>query len=324
LKNVIETNVLPAIYSFIAAIDANVVPKVKEAARIVGDLLGKAMQFVGWVITNIVVPAIGLASAWWQKHKADIEPILPVLGQIVKWVLIVAAVLTGVLAVALLGPVVAAFAAVVVIIIVVVKIITTLISIIKTVVGWFKSASDSANNMGATLRNAASTAIGFFSNLSASIRNAVGNLGGVLISAGEQVISGLMQGVRNMLGSLRNLMGSVAGSIANWKGPLDYDRKILIPAGKAIMGGLMNGIDSKMDALRNKLRGVSGTIKVEGDMATRPFITRRPPGEGPGGPGEPGHNGMVKNYYITQNITTQELNPTRQAAALGWEVQTVM
>lgn len=322
LRDVIENDVLPAVYSFIAAFDRDVMPKMREAGRIIGDIVGKAFQFVSWVITTLVIPAVKEASKWWQQHKADIEPILPILGQVVKWALIIAAVLTGVLAVALLGPVVAAFLAVGAVIIGVVVMITTLIGWVKSVVNWFKNAGSEAQGMGKKLKDAVSTAIGFFANLGATVRNAVGNLGSVLIKAGEQIIQGLMTGVNNMKNQLFGLLGSITAAIPFHKGPEDKDRRMLIPAGKAIMGGLIRGVASLRPTFNRMLDdiGKGVTVSVEGNVNDRPFVTHAPPGPGDG----PGNNGVVKNYNITQNIYTQELNPTRQAAALGWEVQTML
>ena len=79
-------------------------------------------------------------------------------------------------------------------------------------------------------------------------------------------------------------------------------------AGGQIVKMLADGMSSEMDRIQMSAN-IMGSGMLTGFGAN---LTT----------GETGS--VVKNYNITQNITTQEINPVRQAAALGWEVTTVM
>lgn len=116
LANAVETKVMPILMQFAQMFFDKMLPKIKEAGRIIGDILGKAFEFIGWAIDNLLIPAINKASEWWAKNKEELEPLLSILAQVVKWVLIVAAVIIGVLVVALVGPLVGAIGAVVAVI----------------------------------------------------------------------------------------------------------------------------------------------------------------------------------------------------------------
>jgi TP901 family phage tail tape measure protein len=111
LSTLIKDKVIPAISEFMGKLNDAVIPKIQEAGRIIGDILGKAFQFIGFVINSVVIPALSWLANFWEQNKATIEPLLPILGQLVKWFLIIAAVVVGVLAVAIIGPLVTAFAA---------------------------------------------------------------------------------------------------------------------------------------------------------------------------------------------------------------------
>lgn len=113
LWDIIETKVLPAFREIQEKVSGELLQKIKEAGRILVDVAEKGFQFIGWVITTFVIPAIKAMSDWWQEHKKELEPLLSLLGQLVKWFLIIAGIVIGVLVVAFVGPFVAAIAAVI-------------------------------------------------------------------------------------------------------------------------------------------------------------------------------------------------------------------
>lgn len=55
--------------------------------------------------------------------------------------------------------------------------------------------------------------IGFFSGLPGRIRNALGNLGGLLYQAGRNVVQGLIDGINAMIGRVASAAGNLAGTI---------------------------------------------------------------------------------------------------------------
>lgn len=113
LWTTIETKVLPAVLEFYEMLSAEMIPKVKEASRILQDIAEEAFKYIGIVINSIVIPAIELLIGFWQEHKEEIKPMLGLLAQLLKWFLIIAGVIVGVVVVVLGGIFVAAIAVVV-------------------------------------------------------------------------------------------------------------------------------------------------------------------------------------------------------------------
>lgn len=147
------------------------------------------------------------------------------------------------------------------------------------------------------------------------IRGAFAGAGEWLYEAGRAIVRGLINGIKSAIDSLRNAVDELTGIIADHlpgspvkKGPL----KVLNHgyAGGQIVQMIADGMESKQRALDVSANFAAGT--VAGSMG--PDLADSAANMG----------GVTKNYYITQNITTQEVNPIRQATALGWEVTTVM
>lgn len=113
LWDIIEAKVLPAFLELYQMLTSTLFPKVKEASRILLDLVENGLKKLGEIIDNYVIPAIAKLTDFWQKHKQEIQPMLSMFAQIVKWMIIIGAVITGVVVVILLGIFVAAIAVVV-------------------------------------------------------------------------------------------------------------------------------------------------------------------------------------------------------------------
>ena len=103
-------------------------------------------------------------------------------------------------------------------------------------------------------------AVAWFHGLPGRIVSAVGNLGGLLVSAGRSVIDGLIAGVQSAIPGLSGVLHAVTSLIPSWKGPMDVDRLLLYPNGQAIMGGLIKGIGDTVPALHSQLAGITGSI----------------------------------------------------------------
>jgi phage-related protein len=144
---------------------------------------------------------------------------------------------------------------------------------VNTIIGWEDAVARAVGRV-----------IGWFAALPGRIRGALGNLGSLLFSAGQSIISGLISGLQSMLGSLSSLVGSIGGLIAGLKGPITADRVLLYPHGQAIIGGLMAGMNSQLGALAATTAGVTGT--VYGGVP------------GPGWQGGGGGGGTVNNFYV--------------------------
>ena len=120
------------------------------------------------------------------------------------------------------------------------------------------------NEAGASLRSAASRkmdeARAQIARLPGLARSALGNLGGVLASAGSSLISGFISGIQSKIPSVKGVLNTLTGNLADWKGPKAKDAKILTPAGRLLIEGFIKGIDGTTAQLRSKLQSITKAL----------------------------------------------------------------
>lgn len=151
---------------------------------------------------------------------------------------------------------------------VVASVAQTFSNIISNVVTW-------GTNFLTGITNAVVNVETFFLNLPGKIISWLGDLGSLLINAGENLISGLISGIENSLPSLQGLLGDVTSWITSWKGPPSKDKVLLYDAGQMIMEGLVNGLESKYSKVQNSLQGFTKTIgNTFGEQFTKDIDTR--------------------------------------------------
>lgn len=90
------------------------------------------------------------------------------------------------------------------------------------------------------------------------IMEALGDLGNLLLRAGQNLIQGLIRGITQAIPGLRTALSAITSLLPSWKGPEDKDRKILVPAGKAVMEGFGAGL----------LAGATDIKSLLGDFTT--------------------------------------------------------
>lgn len=118
-------------------------------------------------------------------------------------------------------------------------------------------------------------AVGKVRALPGQIRGALGNLGGLLFSAGASVISGFISGIRSRISELAGVLGGITSRLPKWKGPADVDATILFQSGQLVMQGFQRGIDSQLGSLREQLGGITGAlpgVAVAGMTAAIPAV----------------------------------------------------
>lgn len=142
--------------------------------------------------------------------------------------------------------------------------ITSAVSTVLAVFGWFAALPGRISGWFAGVRAAAVekmvSLVAWVRGLPGRILAAVGNLNKLLLSAGRQIIQGLIDGVVSMIGSLRSKFSEITSMIPDWKGPMTVDLKLLAPSGEALMTGLMSGIDDQVPVLERQLTGVTNAI----------------------------------------------------------------
>jgi phage-related protein len=92
------------------------------------------------------------------------------------------------------------------------------------------------------------------------ILGALGDLGNLLVSAGSDLVQGLINGISGKLGRLREIAGQVAdtvsGSVKDLLG-ISSPSKVMMEVGNDTMDGFLLGIAEKIPDLRSELQGVA-------------------------------------------------------------------
>lgn len=133
---------------------------------------------------------------------------------------------------------------------------TTTSTAISTIKGTFDTLSTAAST-------AINTTVTFFQGLPGKITGAVGDLSGILTSAGRQIIDGLLAGINSAWGAVQSRLSQLTSMIPEWKGPMDVDAKLLYENGRVIMGSLIDGMDAGMPNVQNMLMDLTGSLSSE-------------------------------------------------------------
>ena len=179
VADVLDNKILPAFNKFSEALSGEFMTKIREAARIIADLVEKGFKVIGNIIDTVLVPALEKAGEMWQNNKKYIEPLIPILAQVFKWILIIGAVVIGVLVAAFVGPLVASVLAVIAVfglsIFIIAKVVqffkwlwTQIVSIFNGIVEGVKTGWDRLIGFFVTAgKFIGSVAVGFWNNLKA-------------------------------------------------------------------------------------------------------------------------------------------------------------
>lgn len=220
LWQTIQTQVLPALEGFAVAIAPIISWLVDQLAPIVArvfsgiiDVIRGALTIVSGVI-NVIT---GLIRGDWSKVWEGIKQILS--G---AWTVMKATVTT------LFGGIY--------------SFLQTKMAEVKAFWGnaWTSvktTVSTAMTNALTSVKTTGASMLAWFKGLPASIKSALGNLGGLLRDAGMNVINGFWNGLKEKWESVKQWFGSVTSQIPNLKGPEDVDRALLNSAGDNVMGG---------------------------------------------------------------------------------------
>jgi phage-related protein len=146
---------------------------------------------------------------------------------------------------------------------------------VGNVAGWFAGLPGKAvraiGNLGGAIWNGISSGLSTIktkignalSGVKTAVTNAFTGAAQWLVSAGGQIIGGLVSGILSSVESkLKSAVGGIGNFIKSHKGPEDYDRRLLTPHGHWIMEGLIKGIEGHLPNLHATLRGVGDSIKL--------------------------------------------------------------
>lgn len=106
------------------------------------------------------------------------------------------------------------------------------------------------NRLSTAARNGVNKVAAVFAGLPHTIIRSLGNLGGLLVSAGAALIHGLIAGIDSAVGGLMSKLRSITNSLPSWKGPPSKDRKILVRNGRLIIRGLIDGMTGEIAGIK--------------------------------------------------------------------------
>jgi TP901 family phage tail tape measure protein len=315
--------IIPMLQSLGQQIYENIVVRLIEGARIVRDVLSTAWNMAAGIVNNVVIPAIAWLTRTYQENKSTIDMVLNIMGQLMKVILIVAAVVIGVLIVALAAVIaimVGAFAAAWWVAINVIKATGATISwmygIISGFIGWIGRA-------GAAIASWVANAYREIVSLQAKIISFFAGAGAWLYNAGGDIVRGLVNGIRGMIGAAASAAAEMASAALNAAkaavGAKSPARKF-ITLGRNTAEGFIIGYTKTMG---NAIPSMSQMYPTPYD----PYAVGNAYGASQGRVGFGAEHGVasnvtnVKNNQIDITVNTNEIKPEKAAADLGWELE---
>lgn len=163
------------------------------------------------------------------------------------------------------------------------------------VTGWFDNMRTAVPYTAGRMKDAAVAKfwelVTWVSGLPSEIRDALGDLSGLLFGIGADIIGGLWDGLQDKWDDVTDWFGDVTDMIPDIKGPPARDRVLLRPAGTLIMDGFLDGLSSREGNLVDRLAGYTDLIEAAGrvgpDSSTIGYSygTPRSGGDGAAGSG---------------------------------------
>lgn len=255
---VVETQVLPAIQSFIVWARQNLMPIVAHIASMFQDQLNSAFKKVGEVMTNTVIPAIKDLVKWWNEHKASILPVIKFLGLAVVAGAALAAFITGgmIKAIALGVQQFILFARfaynmVVLSFKTMAAAAQWIVDALKAVRNWFKSVGEAAKEKMLEAKKAVSEGAN-------NIKAVFSTAGTWLYEAGINIVKGLINGMRGFI----NQAAAEAASLAH----------TVMSAAKSALGIASPSKafkDIGANVVRGFILGIKGNAKKVADVMFR-------------------------------------------------------
>lgn len=180
----------------------------------------------------------------------------------------------------------------------------------QAIAAWF-------TNMMSAAAAGAVNLVNWFKNLPNTIKSIFNGAKTWLYQAGISVLTGFLNGLKDIWNNITTWVGDIGQWIKDHKGPISYDLKLLVPAGKAIMqgfhGSLQKGFEKTKRYIKSATNDLGGAIGGGGGT----FF-------GGGSSTQPPAYGNYKHVEVKSTINTQEINPKKHAADLGYEIASVL
>lgn len=309
LRSYIEDWVLPAFRNFRDEVGDRVLSALKDMADVIENNLKPTMKAIGEEIEQRIQPAVKKLTDLWIEHRDQIMEVINFLIILIKFFGIIGGIIALVAGSQVVLFLINSFMALIAIIGLVISALGNSVEFWHATVNAIKSAAQTAKDWNAAVQKAIDDVLRSLIELVRGVQGMVKQF----FNAGSSIIQNLIDGMQSKIDSLFSMASKVAGIVSGFlpgspvkMGPLRVLNNGY--AGGQIVKMLVSGMDRQLGYLGTSANdlglGAFNRIGLSSDSS--------------------GTGGIVKNYYITQNITTQEISPVRQAADLGWEVTTVM
>ncbi|GAA4527430.1 phage tail protein [Amycolatopsis samaneae] len=150
---------------------------------------------------------------------------------------------------------------------------------------WDRAWSGLKNMLGGIwdmIKGIVSNALKFLGNLfvelPGKLLGLLGDLGGLLIDAGKNIIRGLIKGLTAGFGWVKDKLGELTSWITSWKGPPSRDKVLLTANGRLIMGGLLAGLQDGEPQIRDYLTGLTEALPLDVSGTVTPGSAVSPAG----------------------------------------------
>lgn len=261
VAGIITSQVLPVISSIAQFVYGRLYPALIAAVAVVAKNLQPAFEALVQYVRAAILPTISALLAKFREYQPQIEKVVLVVVKVAGALAALAAqiisfVLPKVLALQtfFISKLVPA--------------ISTAIDVIADIIGFvvdmgekFVAAVKKVTEFQKAVIEKIDKVIGIIKGLPEDITSALGDLSGLLVDAGRDVIGGLIAGINESKeGKLLTALTGVSGFIVANKGPASYDKVMLKPAGVAIIQGLIDGMRGKLPDLGDFLASVSNLL----------------------------------------------------------------
>ena len=134
---------------------------------------------------------------------------------------------------------------------------------------------DAWSNIITTLQTNVDKVLSFFRALPGNIVSALGNLGGLLVDAGSQIIDGLVSGIRNAAGRAASAArDAVNGAIQGARNMLGIasPSRVFMDIGENVVKGFQKGVEGMPGFFdKGRLEVALPAVRVEGGLPSAPF-----------------------------------------------------
>jgi phage-related protein len=117
-----------------------------------------------------------------------------------------------------------------------------------------------ANAAGNLARNIVTRIRSALQYVHSAVIGAFAGAAGWLLSAGRQIMDGLVQGIQNGIGRVRSILNGIGDMIPFWKGPPSVDKVLLRKNGQLVMRGFVDGLRDEQATVQRTLAGLTGSL----------------------------------------------------------------